>query len=840
MSNHTTAPPIGQADGANPCLHEAIRLLKAGFWPVAIHPPDSDGTSPGKRPIGKNWGATRPTESRLRAIWQKTPGASVGLKLGPDGGVIDIEVDDPEVGPESLERLLGTDSIETLGWSSRRGSHLLFRWDERLAAFENAVYHLADFPGIEVRLGGPDKQTQSVIPPSPTTSEVDGKTVVGAPRKWNDCDAIAPLPESVIKALHDEINPKPTPIPEGPGHPFWMRATGRTFDPVEAYGRKAIEDAVQKVERAQEGKRRTILNNEALGLGQLVASGAISRMEAEVALSRAASKTNLPPEEITRTIQDALDDGAKSPRDLSEIGKAKRNGKAATPPVSPTVSPDTPPAKSRLSTTCGASLKAKPVRFLAKGRVAIGCMTLFGAEGGAGKTTLTIHLAACVTTGRPPFGESELGYVKGPADVLILGNEDGQSEVYLPRLLAAGADMRRIHFVNGVDVASQGGKAVPFTFLHSEALRNELELRPDVRLLVIDPVGTLAGRSGLNDNRNAELAASLEPLADVARDRGIAVVLVAHLNKGTTSKAVHRVIGSAAYVNSCRAAYVIANDPEDDGTRIFSAVKFNVGKIPKSLRYTIESPPDSESEQILCRPEFSDLEDEDRQLMREQMARIVWRGETDRSADDCLSSNTQSKAKATKVDQARPWLLDLLLKAGPEGMPSDEVFAAGKALGFKRDLLFRLREDLPQISARKAGFSGGWKWVLDPSYSSYASDSSYSSDSSDSSNNSLRSNEESEGSEGSEASEASEGSERHSRKGKLIARHPFDVVASDGGAMGAFQSAITVDDELDAFWRRRFRVPEAGTRAWGRCRALRHPLRRYASIERGKPWFSRI
>jgi hypothetical protein len=41
--------------------------------------------------------------------------------------------------------------------------------------------------------------------------------------------------------------------------------------------------------------------------------------------------------------------------------------------------------------------------------------------------------------------------------------------------------------------------------------------------------------------------------------------------------------------------------------------------------------------------------------------------------------------------------------------------------------------------------------------------------------------------------------------------------------MGAFQSAITVDDELDAFWRRRFRVPQAGTRAWDDYHARLRP-----------------
>lgn len=108
----------GKAKADPPCLAEALRLLAQGYWPVPITPPDSGRPSAGKAPIGKAWGVNRPTEAGLRATWAKTPGASVGLKLGPEGGLIDVEVDDPTVGADALNDLLGGECVESLGWES--------------------------------------------------------------------------------------------------------------------------------------------------------------------------------------------------------------------------------------------------------------------------------------------------------------------------------------------------------------------------------------------------------------------------------------------------------------------------------------------------------------------------------------------------------------------------------------------------------------------------------------------------------------------------------------------------------------------------------------------------
>ena len=102
---------------AKTCLEWALEVLLVFLlWPVAIKPGE-------KAPIGESWGLTRPTERSIRETFKRFPKAGVGLLLGPEAGIIDIECDGPE-GVDSLAKLFGGEIILTLGWSSARGPHM--------------------------------------------------------------------------------------------------------------------------------------------------------------------------------------------------------------------------------------------------------------------------------------------------------------------------------------------------------------------------------------------------------------------------------------------------------------------------------------------------------------------------------------------------------------------------------------------------------------------------------------------------------------------------------------------------------------------------------------------
>jgi len=221
-------------------MRTASNLLQLGYWVVAIHPGQ-------KRPIGEEWGLKRWTEERLRAEFDRHPGAGIGICFGPGrapkgGWLIDLEGDGSEA-DRSLLTILGGEAVDTVSWSSVRGKHSLFTADgERLlqalmsaGAVEGkrekkGVWKLAELPGLEWRIGGykPDgktvKQVQSVCPPTPGTD--------GSKRMWvgNPRVGVAALPQSVFAYLGQLVKPIPAPSPA----PTATQKRGRPKTDIEA------------------------------------------------------------------------------------------------------------------------------------------------------------------------------------------------------------------------------------------------------------------------------------------------------------------------------------------------------------------------------------------------------------------------------------------------------------------------------------------------------------------------------------------------------------------------------------------------------------------------------
>ena len=94
-----------------------------------------------------------------------------------------------------------------------------------------------------------------------------------------------------------------------------------------------------------------------------------------------------------------------------------------------------------------ASIKPEPVSWLWDGWLARGKLHILAGRPGCGKTTLGLGLAATLTAaGRWPDGAR----CHQPGDVVIWSGEDDPADTLVPRLLAAGADLRRVHFVGSV------------------------------------------------------------------------------------------------------------------------------------------------------------------------------------------------------------------------------------------------------------------------------------------------------------------------------------------------------------------------------------------------------
>ena len=130
----------------------------------------------------------------------------------------------------------------------------------------------------------------------------------------------------------------------------------------------------------------------------------------------------------------------------------------------------------------GADLVPQPVSWLWRDWLAQGKLHILAGAPGQGKTTIALAMAATVTIGGrwPDSSRCERG------TVLIWSGEDDPADTLLPRLLAAGADKRRVHFVSGTRV---NGEVQPFDpATDMVQLAAQAARIGEVRLIVVDPV----------------------------------------------------------------------------------------------------------------------------------------------------------------------------------------------------------------------------------------------------------------------------------------------------------------------------------------------------------------
>jgi hypothetical protein len=302
-----------------PCLREALRLLKDNLWPIPLYGiDDARATTPGKQPIGLEWGVTKHTKESLREIWSRYPDANVGLKLGKDTGIADIEVEDRKTGEASFLTLMGGEVVTTMGWTSARGNHRLFQWDQRMARYDKSIIKHAELPGLEIRFGAltnEGKQFQSACPPSIGDD--------GQKRRWNGVRLIAPLPDAAYELL-DRLMAAPKPRVTIPIADI-DRGPART-----KYAMAAMDREIAALNATAEGGRNDRLNLAAFNLGQLVAADLLNQSDVESVLMDAALSIGLGEGESRKTVDSGMGDGMNHPRDLTEVGQ--RNGFAVSAP----------------------------------------------------------------------------------------------------------------------------------------------------------------------------------------------------------------------------------------------------------------------------------------------------------------------------------------------------------------------------------------------------------------------------------------------------------------------------------------------------------------------------
>lgn len=322
-----------------------------------------------------------------------------------------------------------------------------------------------------------------------------------------------------------------------------------------------------------------------------------------------------------------------------------------------------------------------PISWLWPGRIALGKLTLIAGDPGLGKSLVSISLAANVSkAGMWPLEGSQAPL----GSVVLLSAEDDPGDTIRPRLDAAEADCSRIHIIQAIRDVDAEGKPTQrmFSFRKDIAVLEELlPTLPDCRLLIIDPVS--AYLDGTKSHENAEVRGVLAPLAKLASDFGVAVVVVQHLNKNSGDNAMYRSMGSIGFVAAARAAYIVTKDKDNQDRRLVMPVKNNLAKDTTGLAYSI-------------------VESGNGAPM------LVWESEPVLiTADEALGRSDTNEEK-TKIEWAKQVLLSVLAN-GP--VTAAEINREAKQAGISVSTLNRAKDRLG-IKPKKTDFKGGWVWSL--------------------------------------------------------------------------------------------------------------------------------
>jgi len=289
-------------------------------------------------------------------------------------------------------------------------------------------------------------------------------------------------------------------------------------------------------------------------------------------------------------------------------------------------------------------------------RIPFGTVSLVVGAAKTGKSTLASWLTAELITTTVSTGTIHLCLSEDPAET-----------VTRPRLGAAGVptkDLTRVY------VREQAWRFPRDLELFGREMQGT-----GVRLAVLDPVDNI-----FQQICAVQLADSLDPLTQLARDNGMAIILVGHFNKaGTTLETA--IAGSRRLTGASRSTLIFGYEPGGGGDLVLAHHHSSFGEPSPSLLFKRETRPHPHSPNVSV-PVMS----------------LV--GECDWTAEQVFSEHRKASTggtpgSATKLAQAKAAILRFLLYAHAEsGLSAAELQDAVTAIGLSVETFNAARSEL--------------------------------------------------------------------------------------------------------------------------------------------------
>lgn len=291
--------------------------------------------------------------------------------------------------------------------------------------------------------------------------------------------------------------------------------------------------------------------------------------------------------------------------------------------------------------------------------IPFGKLTIIHGDGGEGKTTLILQLAALLSRGEKlPCDSTE----REPIKVIYQTAEDGLGDTIKPRLLAGNADCSQIKVIDESEAT--------LTMLDERIEKAIVET--GARALILDPVQAYIGAK-VDMNRANEVRAILSQLGRIAGQYRCAIILVGHLNKVRGNKSNYRGLGSIDFQATARSVLIVGRLKDNPQIRVMVQDKSSLAPEGEPIAFELD---------------------------KENGFR--WLGHYDISADDLLCGIPREK----KSEQAENLILEYLSQGK---YPQQALLKKAQAIGISKRVLDEAKKEL-NVRSLKEGSQ--WYWEL--------------------------------------------------------------------------------------------------------------------------------
>lgn len=291
--------------------------------------------------------------------------------------------------------------------------------------------------------------------------------------------------------------------------------------------------------------------------------------------------------------------------------------------------------------------------------IPFGKLTIIHGDGGEGKTTLILQLAALLSRGEKlPCDSTE----REPIKVIYQTAEDGLGDTIKPRLLAGNADCSQIKVIDESEAT--------LTMLDERIEKAIVET--GARALILDSVQAYIGAK-VDMNRANEVRAILSQLGRIAGQYRCAIILVRHLNKVQGNKSNYRGLGSIDFQATARSVLIVGRLKDNPQIRVMVQDKSSLAPEGEPIAFELD---------------------------KENGFR--WLGHYDISADDLLCGIPREK----KSEQAENLILEYLSQGK---YPQQALLKKAQAIGISKRVLDEAKKEL-NVRSLKEGSQ--WYWEL--------------------------------------------------------------------------------------------------------------------------------